>query len=51
VPFGPKKVDIFRAHPIPMALEIDGEGANPLQGPLEVVGPENRDSLEINSDM
>ena len=50
-PFGPQKVKIFRAHPLPMALEIDGEGANPLLGPLEVVGPENRDSLEINSDM
>jgi hypothetical protein len=25
-PFGPKKVEIFRAHPLPMALEIDGEG-------------------------
>ncbi len=26
-------------------------GANPLQGPFEGVGPENRDYLEINSDM
>jgi hypothetical protein len=25
--------------------------ANPLQGPVEGVGPENRDNLEINSDM
>jgi hypothetical protein len=25
--------------------------ANPLQGPLEGVGPENRDNLEMNSDM
>jgi hypothetical protein len=26
-------------------------GANPLQGPSERVGPENRDNLEIKSDM
>jgi hypothetical protein len=29
-PFGPKKVEIFRAHPLPMALEIDGEGGNSI---------------------
>jgi hypothetical protein len=50
-----KKVSIFRAHPFPVALgtgfaplKIDTPstplmGANPIQGTLEEVGPENID--------
>jgi hypothetical protein len=42
-----KRIYVLRTAPPPPP-----DGANPLQGPLEGVGPENRDSfLEINSNM
>jgi hypothetical protein len=40
------KVNLLRTAPGPPSI-----GANPLQAPLEGVGPENRDNSEINSDM